>query len=137
MASSEASVGPIPCGGATLKVTPNAGALGRSAFQRAGFATIVPGAVDTVVQAVGYEPVFAYGRSTGLASAAFLGNPSLDLLDKGHRALTGVVSSASRSDYDFSQQDWRALTSVTPFQNAMGLRNMYQMFNQDLPTWSE
>jgi hypothetical protein len=115
----------------------NASALGRSAFQRAGFSTIVPGAVDSLVQAVGYEPVFAYGRSTGLASNAFLGNPTTDLMDKGVRAIQGVTAAAARSDYDYSQQDWRALTSITPFQNAMVLRNAYNMLGQRLPTWSE
>lgn len=115
----------------------NPSALGRSAFQRAGFSTIVPGAVDSMVQAVGYEPVFAYGRTTGLASNALLGNPSTDLLDKAVRASRGIVASASRSDYDFSQQDWRALTSITPFQNAMGIRNIYHILGQRLPRWSE
>lgn len=112
-------------------------ALGRSAFQRAGFSTIVPGATDTMLWAVGYEPVFAYGRTTGLSSGALLGNPTSDLLDKAMRAARGVTASATRGDYDFSQQDFRALTSVSPFQNAMGVRNFYQLLGQELPRFSE
>ena len=115
----------------------NPSALGRSAFQRAGFSTIVPGAVDSMVQAVGYEPVFAYGRTTGLASNVLGGSPSLDLLDKAALALRGVIASSTRADYDYSQQDWRALTSITPFQNAMGIRNIYHMIGQRLPRWSQ
>jgi hypothetical protein len=112
-------------------------AIGRSAFQRAGFATIVPPAVDTMAQAVGFEPVFAYGRSTGLASGALTGNPTTDLLDKVTRAGQGVIAAATRSDYDYSQQDARAATSVLPFQNAMIIRNAIAMVTQGLPDWSE
>ena len=115
----------------------NPSALGRSAFQRAGFATIVPGAVDSMAGIAGYEPVFAYGRTTGLASNALFGNPTTDLIDKSLRALQGGVASAMRDDYDFSQQDFRALTSVLPFQNAMGIRNIYQSLGQNLPRFSE
>jgi hypothetical protein len=112
-------------------------ALGRSAFQRAGFSTIVPGAVDTMLWAAGHEPVFAYGRTTGLSSSALLGNPTTDLMDKSLKALRGVTASTLRDDYSYSQQDFRALTSILPFQNAMGIRNIYQMLGQTLPRFSE
>ncbi len=112
-------------------------ALGRSAFQRAGFSTIVPGAVDSTLWAVGYEPVFAYGRTTGLNSSALLGNPTTDLFDKGLKAARGAAASMTRSDYDYSQQDMRAATSVLPFQNAMGIRNFYHILGQNLPRFSE
>ncbi len=112
-------------------------ALGRSAFQRAGFATIVPGATDSLLWAVGYEPVFSYGRTTGLSSNALLGNPTTDLFDNTIKAGRGLVASSARSDYDFSQQDLRALTSISPFQNAMGIRNFYHLLGQNLPRFSE
>ena len=112
-------------------------ALGRAAFQRAAFSTIVPGATDTLLQIVGYEPVFAYGRTTGLSSGGILSNPTTDLMDKGLRATRGVVASSVRDDYDFSQQDARAMTSITPFQNAMGIRNFYHLLGQNLPRFSE
>ena len=115
----------------------NPAALGRSAFQRAGFATIVPGPVDSMVQAVGYEPVFAFGRTTGLASNAILGSPSLDLLDRTAPAGRGITAAVLNGGYSYSQQDWRVLTSITPFQNAMGICNFYNLIGQSLPRWSE
>ena len=112
-------------------------AIGRSAFQRAGFSTFVPGAADTMLGIVGYEPVFAYGRTTGLSSNALIGNPTLDLLDNAMKGARGVVASATRDDYSFSQQDWRALSSLMPFQNAMVIRNFNQMIGGNLTRFSE
>lgn len=115
----------------------NSAALGRSAFQRAGFSTIVPGAADTMLTMAGFEPVFAYGRSTGMASDALFGNPTVDLLNSAARAGQGLIAAGLRDDYDFSQQDLNALKSVTPFQNAMGIRNIYHLLGNELPRWSE
>ncbi len=72
-----------------------------------------------MLNAVGFEPVFSYGRTTGLASNMVSGNPSIDLVNKSFAALRGVTASAVQRDYNFSQQDMRAMTSITSFQNAM------------------
>jgi hypothetical protein len=58
-------------------------------------------------------------------------------MDKSLKALRGVTASTLRDDYSYSQQDFRALTSILPFQNAMGIRNIYQMLGQTLPRFSE
>lgn len=112
-------------------------AIGRSAFQRAGFSTIVPGATDTMLQMTGFEPAFAYGRTTGLNSGAVFGNPSADLLTNGLKAARGVIAAGTRSDYDYSQQDARALSSLLAFQNAMVIRNISQSLTSNLPRFSE
>jgi len=110
--------------------------IGKASFQRASFSTFVPAAVDIIATLPGYEPVFAYGRSTGLASGAILGNPTLDLLDKTWKAGQGGFN-AIRSDRNYSQQDFRAATSIGPFQNAMIIRNGLNAISGDLPRFSQ
>lgn len=118
-----------------LKTRLSAEEVGKASFQRAAFASMIPAALDTVVTLPGYDPVFAYGRSTGLASGA-LGNPTLDLLDNATAAVGGAIG-ALREDRNYSQQDARAATSILPWQNAMGIRNTLNLITQDLPRFSE
>lgn len=115
----------------------NALDLGKSAFQRAAFASIVPAAADTVVYFAGYEPVFAYGRTTGLASGGITSNPTLDLADKVMRGGKGVIAPFVQDDYAFSQQDARAITGSLAFQNAMVIRNGLEALNSSLPRFSQ
>lgn len=112
-------------------------AVGASAFQRAGFASFVPAAVDQITVATGFDPVFAYGRSTGLASHGWVSNPTLDLGDKAFASVRGVIGSVANSDRTFSQQDARAIQALAPFQNAFGIRNAVNLITADLPRFSE
>lgn len=110
-------------------------AIGKAAFQRAGFSTFIPMMVDIGASPFTDEPVFAY-RTTGLSTGIW-GNPSADLLDNTQAAIRGIVAAASRSDYDFSQQDWRAVTSLLPLQNAFVIRNVLASIGGALPRFSQ
>lgn len=119
----------------------NPASLAAASFQRAGFASVVPMAVDAAVGFAGLEPIFDY-RSSGLANAGgpvttAMSNPSLDLLDKAFRAPSGVGAALSSDDYDYSQQDYRALTGLLPFQNMLGIRNMLSIVGSELPQYSQ
>ena len=109
--------------------------VGLASFQRAGFSSFLPMLVDAGVAPFRDEPIFAF-RSTGLSTGIF-GNPSVDLMDNIAKAGKGIIASASRSDYDFSQQDWRALTSITAFQNAFVIRNFLAAVGGELPRFSQ
>lgn len=82
---------------------------------------------------MGTDPVFAYGRSTGLASDAFLGNPSIDLVNKVSSAVGGSMKAAVRSDYDFSQKNFRDMWGLVWFSNAMVARNISEIMADGLP----
>jgi len=107
--------------------------IGKAAFQRSAWASIIPAALDTA--ALG-DPIFAYGRSTGLASDAVAGNPTVDLLDKALNLYKGGGRAVADEDYSWSQTDQRNLTSMLAFQNLMGVQNILNAISSDLPRQS-
>lgn len=113
----------------------SASSIAKASFQRAGVSTFIPALVDSGHMAFTGEAVFSY-RSTDLASG-LLGNPTVDLIDNAHRTFNGVVSSATRGDYEFSQQDWRTATSIVPWQNAFIIRNILASMGGSLPRYSQ
>jgi hypothetical protein len=104
--------------------------IGLAAFQRSGYSTFLPMVVDSFITGAGEDPVFTF-RTTGLASG-FLGNPTVDLLDNTMRSVRGAAN-AVRTDRDFSQDDWRAVSSIYPFQNALLFRHVNQIIADELP----
>lgn len=109
-------------------------AIAKSAFQQAGYSSIIPLAVDTMSQWSGGDPVFAYGRTTGLATGGFTSNPTIDALNR----LTSIPRSVIgplRDDYEFSRQDYRNLVSLLPWSNAIGVSHVFNALEaeMDLP----
>lgn len=115
----------------------SAAEVGKAAFQRAGYSSLFPAAVDTLSGLGGFDPVFAYGRTTGLASGIVGGNPTVDLIDSAAGAVKGLVAPALNSDYQYSREDLRKQTAVLPFQNALIIRNMVNAMGGALPERSD
>lgn len=109
--------------------------LAKAAFQRAGFSSLLPLGVDTIAGVSGFGPVFDF-RSTDLASGAW-GNPTWDLIQGVQRGVQGVVAPITKDDYEFSQQDYRAITSTLLFQNAFVIRNALAGLGAELPKYSQ
>ena len=108
--------------------------IGKAAFQRSSWASLLPGIVDTATYFHQDEPIFAYGRTTGLASNLFTGNPTIDLVDKLGKAGSGFSRSILNADeYQFSQSHGRAAKSIIPFQNALVITNVMNKMFEDLP----
>ena len=110
-------------------------AIGAAAFQRAGYSSVFPGAIDTSMSLVGFDPVFAYGRTTGLASGFLTGNPTVSTLDSGTKAIRGLVAPMG-SDYDYSKKDLAAQFTLLPFSNMLGIKQMYNVLGAELPDTS-
>jgi hypothetical protein len=117
-------------------------AVARGAFNATGYASILPGAIDTAIYATGNlggaveGPLFAQGRTTGLGSDFINGNPTYRL----YRAAEGTVRAGfmvPQEEYDFSQDDLRRLQSLTPMGNVTGIRNVFALMAQDLPENSQ
>ncbi|WP_168217311.1 hypothetical protein [Paracoccus liaowanqingii] len=51
------------------------------------------------------------------------------------KGLRGAVAPMVNSDYEFSQQDYRALTSTLLFQNAFIIRNGLAALGSELPKY--
>jgi len=108
----------------TLLHDPNKGYLApeniaKSAFQRSAYSSLIPTGVDTLSYILGYDPVFAYGRSTGLSTGVIGGNPSFDAFDR-FLALPGNILEG-----DFSEA-----SKALPFQNALGITNFFRSLDE-------
>ena len=108
--------------------------IAKAGFQRTGFTSLFPPAIDSAAAVTGFEPVFNnYARTTGLASGAITGSPTVDFFDNAYRAVKGTVSAAVQPDDDFSQRDLDSIFRLLPFQNALGVQNVLRKISGTLP----
>ena len=108
--------------------------IGKAAFQRAGWFSLFPAGIDTARSLAGEDPMFAYGRTTGLASNLFRGIPLVDLVDNASRVVVGGSRVLFNDEYQWSRGQQRALNSLVFFQNAMGIKNVLNRTLEGLPT---
>jgi len=113
--------------------------LATAAFYRAGWASLLPMGIDTGTMVAGVDPIFAHARVTQMSTDFLFGNPTFDLIDSGSKALRGMAASAVNPEYQYSQQDYRALQRTLMFQNVTGIRNALQFLGDtaDLPRFSK
>jgi hypothetical protein len=112
--------------------------IGKAAFQRSTYSTLLPTFIDTIRDPFGAEPLFNY-RSSGLDINLVTGNPTYRLFEKGWGALTSVGTSMLDDEYDFSKQSLYKLKAIAPYQNMLGITNILQYLidNSDLPDTSK
>jgi len=107
--------------------------IGKNAFARSSWAALFPSAADTLAWATGYEPMFSYKRSTGLATGFLSGAPIVNQLDTMGKVIQGGARSILNPDYQWSRGQQRALNSLLPFQNAIGIKNILNQMVEGLP----
>lgn len=112
----------------------SAKAIGLAAFQRASFASILPGVIDTGLRTGGFDPLFAYGRSSGQATSFIAGNPTVSLIN-GLSQLPGTVlaPATNGSSRQFSRSDAKDIQRLIVFQNAFLVKNLLDYFATRLP----
>jgi hypothetical protein len=98
-------------------------AISLGAIQKTGWSSILPGIVDLPASFGVYDPLFNV-RNSGLDSNFLTGSATYDLLVNGVGKAGSEIVEAVR-DQEFTQNTARALTDITPFKNALGLRNLY------------
>jgi hypothetical protein len=98
--------------------------IGKAAFQRSSWASLFPAMLDTGAAFVTEDPIFAYGRTTGLATNIFTGIPVVDLGQKAFETITGASRAIINPEYQWSRGQQRALNSIAPLQNAIVIRNV-------------
>lgn len=111
----------------------SAAEIGKAAFARSTWAAILPGMTDTFMRTIGEDQMFGYTRSTGLASNFLSGNPTVDFLDKSYNVVSGGFRAALNEEYQWSQGQQRALNSLLPYNNAIGIKNVLNKMLMDLP----
>ena len=108
--------------------------IGKAAFQRSTYSTLLPTFIDTARDPFGSEPLFNY-RSSGLEINLVTGNPTYRLFEKGYGALKSVGTAIADDEYDFSKQSLYKLKAIAPYQNMLGITNILQYLidDSDLP----
>lgn len=110
--------------------------IGKNAFARSSWAALFPTGIDYVAWATGNEPFFSYKRTTGLATGLLSGAPIINQLDTMGKVAQGGISSIMNPDYQWSRGQQRALNSLLPFQNAIGIKNILNQMVEGLPEQS-
>ena len=107
--------------------------LGKAAFERAAYASILPAFIDTGLDLNGLDPMFGF-RSSGLATDFITGNPTYQLLM--NPGLYGVAKQTLKSlhddDYDYSQVQYNKLVKLLLFQNVLGIQQGLRAFGADV-----
>ena len=107
--------------------------IGKSMFARSTWASLLPSVIDSGAAFLSDDPIFAYTRTTGLEQRFSLSSvPTFDLVYDAYDSVTGAAR-ALQPDYQFSQGQARALRSIVPFQNAIGIKTMLDMFVESRP----
>ena len=108
--------------------------VGKAAFQRSTYSTLMPTFIDTFRAAGGSEPLFNY-RSSGLEINLVTGNPTYRLFEKGYGAVKSIGTTIADDEYDFSKQSLYKLKAIAPYQNMLGITNILQYLidDSDLP----
>jgi hypothetical protein len=113
-------------------------AIGKAAFQRSTYASLVPTFYDTLASPFGAEPMFNY-RTSGLDINLITGNPTYRLVEKGLGAIQGIGTALADDEYDFSKQSAYKIKAILPYQNMVGITNIlqYMIDESDLPSTSK
>ena len=95
--------------------------------------------MDTLFQVGGFQPQFSHGRSSGLATGflSFDSTPVGSIIDGITGTGQGIISSAFRDDYEYSQKDYRQARKVIPYQNAIGFGYLHGKLAEALPETSK
>lgn len=108
--------------------------IARVAFMRTGMSSMLPAALDTGVTALGMDPIFALGRSSGLSTAFPLeSNPSMSALKNFNQGILGIGRSALWSDTQYSQADVRAAAQLVPGYRLLGIKNVVKALENQFP----
>mgnify|MGYP002619618960 FL=1 len=112
------------------RLTPERIAL--AGLQNSSWFSILAPATDLATISFLEEPLFD-ARTTMLASDPLWGNPTMDLIDSFSKA-TGAISTGAFTG-EFSQADARDVARTLPFQNLIGITQLFSIMVSDLPEW--
>lgn len=114
----------------------NLKAIATATMASTGYASILPSVVDTGLVNAGEDALFAQVRTTGLSTDAITGAPIIQTANNLQSTLGSPIRTM-RDDYEYSQQDFRKLTRLLPFNNVLGIRNAIDIMAEELPERSK
>lgn len=89
-----------------------------SGIARSGYASFLPGLIDTGIWVTGGDPLFAHARTTMQPSNFITGNPTINLANSGLGAVQGLIA-PMREDYDYSEANLRDQFGMMALQNTL------------------
>lgn len=96
------------------------GKVASASLTRTGFGSMIPTLVDTPLDVLGFNPVFAHGRSTQLSTSAIAGIPTIDFALRSKRAIGDLVQ-AGLGNEEYTQRDFDNLMRLSILQNFWGV----------------
>lgn len=105
-------------------------------FYHNAYSSLLPMIADTAAYLGEVDQPFQFTRTTGLATQAWIGNPTFDWFDQAMMGTRGGIN-LLRPDRDFTQRDAHAIARALPFQNILGIQNMVNRLSAELPEESE
>ncbi|MBO9589451.1 phage tail tip lysozyme [Devosia sp.] len=109
-------------------------AIAAGGIQNSNFFSLLAPAIDTAMKATGNAPIFI-GRNTQQASDIWGGIPTVDLYNSVSEGLAAAFQAGTKGG--LSQTDVRSMLRVLPFQNAMGVTQMFNGMVRGLPEWTK
>ena len=110
--------------------------IGANSFARAGYSSVLPGAIDSVIAPFNGSMTspLAMGRTTGLKSNnPIVGNPTYDAIYGGVEGMSGLLSNPFADRRQFSQKDAAFIARMTPMANLWGISSGVKLMSSYLP----
>ena len=117
-----------------LKKRLSLAAIATGGFQRSGFSTVLPMAIDSAM--IG-NPIFGTRARTTGQSTNIMGFPVASMASSAIGALGTAKNVAFDPDYKFSQHDYRNIMRLMPVNRALGVKNLINIMGNDLPRRSK
>jgi len=105
--------------------------IAKAGFQRAGFSSLVPMAMDSTWGLLTGDNIFKFGRSSNLASGFFLGNPSVSLGNKVLGVASGGAQDLFTDDHLWTQKEFGYAAGLLP--QVLGIRTLLDTYKQEFP----
>ncbi|MFG1372174.1 hypothetical protein V5F32_08370 [Xanthobacter oligotrophicus] len=112
-----------------------AGDIAGAAFQLGAYSSLIPALVDTGIGLTGANPLFGY-RNSALPSDAWFGNPSVTFLNNLLRVAPSALFQPIIMGRERSQQEWRQMLSILPFQNNIAVQSALGLMVRDAPPYA-
>ncbi len=98
--------------------------VGKAAFYRAGYSSLLPTIIDTGANFLGIDPIFAHSRSSQLATDAITGNPTIAGFNIVQQGIGSVVGPALFEKNNFTQSDWDKARRLAWIDRYVGLNQV-------------
>lgn len=110
--------------------------IAKAAFARSGYSSLIPGAIDSLMNISGRRSVFEFSRGSGLSGNFLQGIPTWDWLTSVARSRQAILGPMTNPEYSFSREDLRAIENGLWLPNVFGLRDVIDRLFDHLPAQS-